>query len=174
MGLDVWDSCRTRERAAATVAADLEESKRLGLRGTPAFLVGVIVADEAIKVTRRLYGALPFTAFESAVTEVILATGQEWLLAVPLFYGCPEGCTCTVDPNAWNNIGISCPDAAPADVCAIVYEACYDYCYIDLPAYLWQNHQQLATCELGALGGCAPLGLEPPASITCSCFCWIS
>ncbi len=106
------------------------------------------------------------------VTLMAVTAHQAVLLATPVFYGCPDGCTCTVDPNNWASVGIDCPDAAPADICGIVDESLGDYCFFDVPNYIWLYHSQSVTCDYGALSGCQPAALEPPASLAGSCFCW--
>lgn len=53
------------------VAADVEQAKLLGVTATPSFLVGLLDADGAMRVRKRLTGARPFQEFEMAIESVI-------------------------------------------------------------------------------------------------------
>jgi protein-disulfide isomerase len=55
---------------------DQAEAKRVGVTGTPGFLVGPIQAGGLVHVTRRLVGALPVSVFRSALDDALAATKQ--------------------------------------------------------------------------------------------------
>jgi predicted DsbA family dithiol-disulfide isomerase len=57
--------------ATERIKEDQAEAKRFGLKWTPAFLIGVIQPNNRVKVLRKLSGAQPYEAFETAVKEVM-------------------------------------------------------------------------------------------------------
>jgi protein-disulfide isomerase len=68
IGLDmqVFRSCMNGPEPA-DIAADKELARTIGVRGTPAFLIGELVGDHAIKASAVLSGALPYEKFVEAI-----------------------------------------------------------------------------------------------------------
>jgi protein-disulfide isomerase len=57
--------------AIATIRADQEEARRLTVKATPTFLIGVITSDGSLDVKRRINGAVPYQVFKQAIEEVL-------------------------------------------------------------------------------------------------------
>jgi len=64
LGLDTerFEACRRSNEARAAVERDLIEGRRLGVRGTPTFIVGRIV-EGGVKVERMAFGVPTFETF---------------------------------------------------------------------------------------------------------------
>lgn len=93
----------------------------------------------------------------------------------PPYNDCPDGCTCTVDSQAWNDVTVECPDASDADICPLIYDSSWQYCEIDLPSWYqeWVPPYEPIYCEGPySIDGCDYQSLEPPADIHFSCLCW--
>jgi protein-disulfide isomerase len=75
LGLDAaaFQKCLDSGKQAARIRTDLEEAGRLGVNGTPAFLVGVAMPDGKVKTVRFVSGARPYADFKAAI-EAALAT----------------------------------------------------------------------------------------------------
>jgi protein-disulfide isomerase len=75
-GLDVkaFDRCLAGQ-ALDRVREDAASAQALGITGTPAFLLGEVLPDGRVKVTRRLSGALPIEQFRAAL-DALLANLQ--------------------------------------------------------------------------------------------------
>jgi protein-disulfide isomerase len=64
--------CLTRSRMADKVRSDLDAAQRLGLTGTPAFLLGEMDEGGAlVKVTKRIFGAQAFPVFQTAIGQLL-------------------------------------------------------------------------------------------------------
>jgi protein-disulfide isomerase len=74
IGLDVaaFDRCVESGKYAERVRKDVAEAQRLGITGTPTFLVGVMDGGE-LKGTRMIRGAQPFASIKAIIDEVLLA-----------------------------------------------------------------------------------------------------
>lgn len=68
LNMTAFSSC-LRDEAPAHVRLDQENATKLGLRGTPAFLIGTVQADGRLKVTGRLSGARPMEEFRRALDD---------------------------------------------------------------------------------------------------------
>jgi protein-disulfide isomerase len=75
VGLDgaAFDACLRRD-GRGPILGDLEDAKRLGVAGTPTFLVGVKRPEGQIKVTHVLLGAQGVSALKAAVEAAMKAT----------------------------------------------------------------------------------------------------
>ena len=62
-----FNACVDNQETASLVRRDLEEGRRLGVTGTPAFFLGLRRADGTIDLMKRLDGALEFAEFEKAI-----------------------------------------------------------------------------------------------------------
>ena len=117
-------------------------------------------------------------AFLALVVTMFAVDRGELLASVmtPPFDNCSDGCTCTVTWDNWLEVTADCPDAAPAEECPYGFDACDEYCF-DLGGYLTAyDPPNSYSCGLYEFeGDCeGPLGLEPPTSWLCGCFCWVS
>lgn len=72
IGLDigVFETCLAGA-AAPEVRRDQALGQAVGVRGTPAFLIGLVQDDGTVRVTHRLSGARPLADFEAAVDEAL-------------------------------------------------------------------------------------------------------
>jgi len=52
------------------IRADVAEGRRLGVRSTPTFFVGVIQSDGSVKLVKRLVGAPGFGALSDVILSV--------------------------------------------------------------------------------------------------------
>jgi protein-disulfide isomerase len=75
VGLDMeaFSACLEKPAVdkADRVAADSELAKRLGLAGTPVFLIGTVQADGRVKVEKILQGAQPLDEFRSTIDSLL-------------------------------------------------------------------------------------------------------
>lgn len=85
----------------------------------------------------------------------------------PTYEECSDGCDCNTDNI--NPVSITCADASDADVCNDVYSSCSYYCEATLANYLADPFPP--TCWINDVDGCHPAGLDPPADLSCSCWC---
>ena len=74
-----FDGCVMQKRCAARVQADVAEGKRLGVTGTPEFLVGCFDAShpDELKCMRRLSGTAPIGDFDGAIESVLEAEAKD-------------------------------------------------------------------------------------------------
>jgi predicted DsbA family dithiol-disulfide isomerase len=56
---------------SAKVREDANQARRLGVSGTPAFLIGTVQPDGRVKVAQRLSGAQPPAAFEGILNGLV-------------------------------------------------------------------------------------------------------
>jgi len=63
--------CLDQKEALESVRSDASEASRLGVTGTPAFLIGERIEGDAIKVSAVLKGARPASDFESVLDRLI-------------------------------------------------------------------------------------------------------
>jgi protein-disulfide isomerase len=76
VGLDAkaLETCLTTD-GLASVKSDLDLADRLGVQGTPTFLLGSMLPDGRLKATERFSGALPIAEFQRRLNGAIaLAT----------------------------------------------------------------------------------------------------
>jgi protein-disulfide isomerase len=69
----VFEAC-LKGATTAKVRADATSAAALGITGTPAFLLGTIEGDGKVKVTERIAGARPLTAFETAIDKLLASS----------------------------------------------------------------------------------------------------
>lgn len=72
-GLDAaaFDACLSSGRMAARVQQDVEMGAKIGVQGTPLFLIGTPGADGNIVVLKGISGAQPFSVFKQAFDDVL-------------------------------------------------------------------------------------------------------
>lgn len=68
-----FEVCMTGHQMGRRVSDDLAEARRLGLRATPAFVLGEIQPNQTVRVTRRIVGAHPMEVFELALDEMLIS-----------------------------------------------------------------------------------------------------
>jgi len=66
-----FDECLNDGQMSAKVKQDLVEAGRFGLTGTPGFLIGEFVADDTVRVRRKISGAHPFEVFTNALQDLL-------------------------------------------------------------------------------------------------------
>jgi predicted DsbA family dithiol-disulfide isomerase len=64
-------ACRDGDAAGARVASDGELAQRLGVRGTPTFFAGRVIAGDRVEVVETVAGARPIEDFERAISRVL-------------------------------------------------------------------------------------------------------
>ena len=79
IGLDgaKFRSCLEVEGHAAEIRRTVASGHALGINGTPTFVIGIVGADEKVKVARVISGAKPYAAFKEAI-DGVLATTMTW------------------------------------------------------------------------------------------------
>ncbi|MEX2147860.1 MAG: thioredoxin domain-containing protein [Candidatus Rokuibacteriota bacterium] len=76
LGLDAaaFRKCLDSGEHAAKVRRDIEDARKAGLTGTPAFFVGVTRGpDPTVRVVRKISGAQPFSAFKATLEAMLAA-----------------------------------------------------------------------------------------------------
>lgn len=73
VGLDMaaFQKCLDSGKHAARIREDLAEAERLGLGGTPAFLIGVSGPDGKVKTVKFVNGAQPYSNFKAAIDAAL-------------------------------------------------------------------------------------------------------
>ena len=66
-----FKSCVEGKAPAASIRTAREEAVSFGFTGTPGFLVGTMGADGRVHALRRLYGANPYSLFQSAIDDML-------------------------------------------------------------------------------------------------------
>jgi protein-disulfide isomerase len=56
---------------AEEIKKRMEEGKKAGITGTPAFLLGFIGPDGKVKAVKKIGGAQPFTQFKTVIDELL-------------------------------------------------------------------------------------------------------
>ena len=81
IGLDeaAFTECMSSDKYMAQINADLSEGQKLGISGTPSFVVGLTDPDDPSKVhlTKFIRGAQPATAFAAAIDDLIKTAAVE-------------------------------------------------------------------------------------------------
>ena len=74
---DKFDRCVDDEKTKAAIMGDKAEAAKLGITGTPYFLIGVRKPGSAeVKAVRMIKGAFPYDVFKGALDSVITAQGR--------------------------------------------------------------------------------------------------
>jgi protein-disulfide isomerase len=73
VGLEVaaFDQCVDSGKYTARVRKDIAETQKLGISGTPTFVVGVSDESGTIKNGRLIRGALPFESLKATIEELL-------------------------------------------------------------------------------------------------------
>ena len=70
LNLGRFTECIESGETAAAVERDRGEGKRLAVNATPTFFIGLVQADGAIELRKRIDGAVEFEEFERAIREL--------------------------------------------------------------------------------------------------------
>ena len=80
LGLDTtaFDTCVASGKFDAQIKADVAEGQKLGISGTPSFVVGLTDPKDPDKVhlTRFIRGAQPYATFAANIDELLKSTGD--------------------------------------------------------------------------------------------------
>jgi protein-disulfide isomerase len=74
VGLDRDRFARCLAEPSTAVRQDMAEAGRLGLRGTPQFVVGRVVGGDQVRVIGIVTGAQPFEVFDAALQAALAAS----------------------------------------------------------------------------------------------------
>lgn len=66
-----FKACVEQQSPLALINNSRQEAVAAGFTGTPGFLVGRVGGDGVVHATRRLYGANPYSLFQSALNDVL-------------------------------------------------------------------------------------------------------
>lgn len=69
--VEAFESCLNEGEMAGRVAVDVAEVKRLGLTGTPVFMIGEMQKDGSARVTHKIVGSHPFAVYESVLNALL-------------------------------------------------------------------------------------------------------
>ena len=87
IGLDTgkFNDCLEHKDYAGQIAKDIEEGRKMGVRGTPSFVLGLTDAADfnRIKVTKLLYGARNYEFFAKEIDELLARDGEAKAQASP-------------------------------------------------------------------------------------------
>jgi protein-disulfide isomerase len=67
----LFQQCLASGRHAAAIRKDMEDAEKLGITGTPSFLIGFVQPNGSVKVSKKLVGAKPFAEFKSALDTIL-------------------------------------------------------------------------------------------------------
>lgn len=78
IGLDpaAFDRCMSDPATAERIRRSLDEAYKMGVKGTPMFLVGVRQGDKKVRGLRLIEGAVPYEIFQATLDGVFRARGQ--------------------------------------------------------------------------------------------------
>ena len=79
LGLDTkrFDQCLMSGKYDEQINNDIDAAQKIGIMGTPAFLIGVVAPDGSkINVRKIMMGAEPYDSFKKALDELISAKGK--------------------------------------------------------------------------------------------------
>jgi protein-disulfide isomerase len=72
-----FDQCLTSGKHDEEINKDLDEAERLGINGTPAFLIGVMSPDgQRVSVRKVMMGAESYENFKQALDEALFSKGK--------------------------------------------------------------------------------------------------
>jgi protein-disulfide isomerase len=79
LGLDTekFNQCLTDGKYDEEINKDMDEAERLGISGTPAFLIGVMSPDgQRVSVRKVMLGAEPYETFKQTLDEALSSRGK--------------------------------------------------------------------------------------------------
>ena len=72
-----FQACLTEGQTTAKVRAEQAEARRLGIAGTPTFLLGRIESGGRVRVTRKIVGSQPIEIFGAALQTMLPTNGPK-------------------------------------------------------------------------------------------------
>jgi predicted DsbA family dithiol-disulfide isomerase len=66
-----FEECVQSSKHAARIRADIGDSRRLGVEGTPTFFIGLIDRQQSLKITAKIQGAQEYMIFQQALEATI-------------------------------------------------------------------------------------------------------
>ncbi len=80
LGVDLapWKACLADDKYDAKIQTDLAAAARLGINGTPSFVLGLTDPNDAsqFRAVKMLQGAVPFELFKQAIDELLASDEQ--------------------------------------------------------------------------------------------------
>jgi protein-disulfide isomerase len=78
MDIDAFDECMESDRHMAQIRADQAEGQKLGVTGTPSFVLGLTDPDDSskIRLTKFIRGAQALPTFTAAIDELLEGDGE--------------------------------------------------------------------------------------------------
>ncbi len=76
IGMDVpeFQRCLDSGKYAQKIKQEMEEGRKAGVTGTPAFVIGLTVPnDPKVKVIKKIVGAQPYARFKEAIDSALSA-----------------------------------------------------------------------------------------------------
>ncbi|HKC64298.1 MAG TPA: DsbA family protein, partial [Pyrinomonadaceae bacterium] len=74
---DKFNQCLMSGKYDEEINKDMDEAQRLGINGTPAFLIGVVAPDnKTVNVRKVILGAESYESFKQALDELISSKGK--------------------------------------------------------------------------------------------------
>jgi protein-disulfide isomerase len=79
LDIDVFRDCLATGKHVAQITSDIEEGKRMGVRGTPSFVVGAVHEDDpnTVKVTQFIRGAQGYASFAKAIDDLLGGAAEQ-------------------------------------------------------------------------------------------------
>jgi len=73
LGLDTttFKDCLKSGIQSEEIKKRMAEGQKVGITGTPAFLIGITGPDGKVKAVKKIVGAQPYTAFKDAIEELL-------------------------------------------------------------------------------------------------------
>jgi len=73
LGLDTtkFKDCLESGEQSEEIKKRMAEGQKVGITGTPAFLIGITGPDGKVKAVKKIVGAQPYTAFKDAIEELL-------------------------------------------------------------------------------------------------------
>jgi len=79
VGLDLekFQDCLSSGKHAQKIKKDIEDGQKVGINGTPSFILGFTEANGArVKAVKMIVGAQPYTDFKEAIDSLLEASGK--------------------------------------------------------------------------------------------------
>jgi len=72
LDMSKFNACLDGGKSAGEIKKDMAEAQKSGISSTPSFLLGFIESDGKVKAVKLIKGAQPFSAFKTAMDDLIL------------------------------------------------------------------------------------------------------
>ena len=79
LDVDVFNACLDGDKYAEQIGSDRAEAQKLGIRGTPSFMIGKTDSADPnkVKATKVIRGAVPLAAFTQAIDELLNGNAEK-------------------------------------------------------------------------------------------------